>query len=340
MRKRIFLFLFVFLLLGGSVVAWFGYRLTMKSNFVGHPIEFIVDENTEIVDIVHAIDSGLVDPKTFKEWASFKELGTHLKYGRYVFEEGMSNREMVNRLIGGLQTPSKLQFHNVKNMEQLAAALDRDLRPSKADFLEALENDSLWVANGIEEKAHRMAYIIPNTYEVYWTASAEDVVSRLLVEHGKYWTEEREEQAQSKGLTPIEVSILASIVQGETYMEDEMPIVAGLYLNRMQKGIRLQCDATSKFAWEQDHPEDYPVRRVLTKMIEYDHPYNTYLIEGLPPGPISIPELVAVEAVLNADNHEYIFMMADLERPGYHNFAKTLAQHERNIREYRIARGR
>ncbi len=338
MRKRILLFLAIFLLLGGSAIAYFGYVMVFAPNFKGEPVEFFVYENTEVSDIVEVLDSSLIDIQTFKEWASEQELNTHLKPGRYVFEEGMSNRVMINRLKGGLQSPARLQFHNVRDFYELAGELANDLAPDSAQFLAALQYDSIWEAHEISDKAVRWGYIVPNTYEVYWTSSAREVVGRLIEEHGKFWNSSRLEKAEALSLTPTEVASLASIVQGETYMSDEMPSVAGLYLNRLDKGMKLECDATCKFAWEQEHPEDRPVRRVLYKMLDLDSPYNTYMYEGLPPGPISIPEVEAIEAVLNADDNEYLFMMADPERVGYHLFAKTYRQHQRNVALYRASR--
>lgn len=337
MRKRIFLFLLIFIVLGGSVVAWFGYRMVMASNYSGKTKVFFVDENTEVEDIVYYLDSALIDPATFIEWAHFQKLEHHMKPGRYAFSEGMSNRVMINRLKGGLQSPTRVQFHNVRDFNVLAGKLSKDLQPDSLAFIHALNSDSIWNLYEVS-KANRFAYIIPNTYEFYWNSSAEDVVVRLIEERNRFWNEERVKKAEEQGLTPIEVSTLATIVAGETYMHDEMPMVAGLYLNRINKGMLLQCDATSKYAWEQVHPEDYPVRRVLYKMTELDHPYNTYVNRGLPPGPIAIPELVAIEAVLNPEQHAYIFMMVDPDKPGYHAFAKTNAQHLRNVQKYRESR--
>lgn len=338
MRRRIFLFLIIFLLLGGTAIAYFGYSMVMASNFKGEPITFVVKEETTVDDIVHELGNGLVDPGTFITWADMRNLQSNLKVGRYEFREGMSNRQMVNYLKAGLQAPHRIQFHNVKNFAELSHELAIDMDQDSMSFYSVLMDDSFWENRGVDDQNHRWAYIVPNTYEIYYTNTPREILDRLVEERDRFWNDERTAKAEALGLTPVEVSILASIVQGETYMVDEMPTVAGLYLNRIERGIRLQCDATSKFAWELEHPEDRPVRTVLTKMVEADHPYNTYKIDGLPPGPISIPEVQAIEAVLNREKHQYLFMMVDPDNVGYHKFARTDAEHVRNVNYYRRAR--
>lgn len=314
-------------------MAWFGYKLVLKSNFTGDSVEFFVNDETHLSDIIHLLDSSLIDPITFKTWSDFQSLEDHLKPGRYIFEEGMSNRVMVNRLKGGLQSPARLQFHHVNDFAELAGKLAEDLKDDSTAFYRALTNDSLWEAKGVPNEM-RLAYIVPNTYEVYWTSSPEDVVNRLLVEYEKFWSSSRRSKAEDLGLSPNEVCVLASIVQKETYMADEMPTVAGLYLNRLNKGIKLQSDPTVKYAWEKAHPGIEPVKRVLFVMLELDDPYNTYVYEGLPPGPLTISESRSIDAVLNPDEHDYIFMCADPDKPGYHAFARTVREHSINRQKF------
>lgn len=333
MRKRILLFLGVFVVLAGSIVAVMGYDVLFESNFKGDPIEFFVHPNTELQDIVEALDSGLVDADGFEKWAELKGLPSKLKPGRYVFTEGMTNREMVNRLSAGIQTPTRLQFHHVIDFADLAGELAQDLQADSVAFYLALNDDEVWSEFKVKAE-YRLAYIVPNTYEVYWTTSPKEVVHRLITERDKFWNSSRVEKAKNLGLTPEEVATLASIVQSETYMTDEMSKVAGLYLNRLDKSIKLQADPTVKYAYEKANPDQPKVRRVLYGMLELDSPYNTYKYSGLPPGPLAIPEITAIEAVLNPDKHDYIFMCADPDRPGYHAFAKTVRQHARNAQRY------
>lgn len=333
MKKRILFFLLAFLILGGSLIGWFGYRLLMESNFEGESVEVLIDDYTELSDVMSMLDSSLIDRETFRTWAEMRSLEDRMKPGRYVFTSGMSNREMINRLAGGMQTPAKLQFHHVGDFADLAGELGKDLRADSLAFFEELNSGERWEEMGISPEM-RLSFIVPNTYEVYWTASPEQVVDRLIDERNKFWKGERLHKAEKIGLTPEEVTVLASIVQKETYMEDEMSTVAGLYLNRLEKSIKLESDPTIKYIYEKAHPEAAPVTRVLFAMMDIDSPYNTYMYKGLPPGPLAIAEVRTIDAVLNAENHDYIFMCADPDRPGYHAFAKTLRQHARNRQRF------
>jgi UPF0755 protein len=173
---------------------------------------------------------------------------------------------------------------------------------------------------------------VPNTYEMYWTTTPANFTKRMKIEYDKFWNEERKTKADRIGLTPIEVSILASIVQEETAKNDEKPLVAGLYINRLKRGMPLQADPTIKYA-----VNDFTLRRVLNTHLEMDSPYNTYKFAGLPPGPINFPEITSIDAVLNFKKHNFIYMCAKSDFSGYHNFAQTLAQHNRNADAYRAA---
>jgi UPF0755 protein len=173
---------------------------------------------------------------------------------------------------------------------------------------------------------------IPNSYEVYWNTSAEKFFTRMYDEYGKFWTQERKDKAEKIGLSPIKISILASIVDGEALMDKEMPVIAGLYMNRLKKGMRLEADPTVIFA-----AKDFTIRRVLNKHLRINSPYNTYMNSGLPPGPIGMPSINAIDAVLNYENHNYIYMCAKEDFSGYHNFATTLAEHNVNARKFQQA---
>jgi UPF0755 protein len=199
--------------------------------------------------------------------------------------------------------------------------------------------DSIDIANLLTEKSILQEYnftkqtlpalFIPNTYQVYWNISAKDFLNRMFKEYKRFWTEERQNKAKAIGLTPIEVSILASIVEEETNNKSEKPMVAGLYINRLKKGMPLQADPTVKFAWQ-----DFTLRRITNKHLTIDSPYNTYKIIGLPPGPIRIPSPEGIDAVLNYSKHNYLYMCAKEDFSGTHNFASTLSEHNRNARKY------
>ena len=191
-------------------------------------------------------------------------------------------------------------------------------------------NDSTWCDSLGFTRETIPALFIPNTYEIYWNVSPERFMARMKQEYNRFWTEERRKKAEALGLTPVEVSTLASIVEEESAVADEYPTIAGLYLNRLKAGMPLQADPTVKFA-----AGDFALQRILDKHLAIDSPYNTYKYAGLPPGPIRIPSIRAIDAVLNPAHHRYFYMCAKEDFSGRHNFAATLAEHNRNANRYR-----
>lgn len=242
--------------------------------------------------------------------------------GRYILTNGMSNRQLINMLRMGYQTPVKVVFNNIRTLEQLAGRIS-----------DQIEADSASIINEIKKSDDIDATtFIPNTYEFYWNTDADDFVDRMEAEHNIFWNETRLQKAQAKNLTPREVSILASIVDKETTKTSEMPTIAGVYLNRLRKNWPLQADPTLVFALG-----DYNIHRVLDVHKNIDSPYNTYKYAGLPPGPICIPSIAAIDAVLNAESHKYFYFCAKDDLSGYHVFAKTITEHNRNAEKYRKA---
>ena len=273
----------------------------------------------------------IVNEKSFNWLANKKELPANIHPGHYVVKNGMSNNALVNMLRGGLQTPVKVKFNNIRDIDQLAGRIASQIEADSASISAKL-HDQQYI-NQLGFNKHTIpALFLPDTYEFYWNTDAEGFVVRMFQEYNKFWTEERKQQAQSKGLTPIQVSTLASIVNKETNMTDEMPRVAGVYINRLKSNWLLQADPTLIFAWN-----DYTIRRVLDRHKEIDSPYNTYKYIGLPPGPICIPSIAAIKAVLNAEDHHYFYFCAKEDFSGYHNFAKTLSEHNRNAARYQQA---
>jgi len=241
--------------------------------------------------------------------------------GRYVLTDGMTNQQLINMLRMGYQTPVKVVFNNMRTVEQLAGRIE-----------DQIEADSLSIINEIHEENVDATLFIPNTYEFYWNTGADDFVDRMKAEYDIFWNETRLQKAQDKNLTPREVSILASIVDKETTKTSEMPTIAGVYLNRLRKHWPLQADPTLVYALG-----DYNIRRVLDVHKNIDSPYNTYKYAGLPPGPICIPSIAAIDAVLNAEKHNYFYFCAKDDLSGYHVFAKTITEHNRNADKYRKA---
>lgn len=242
--------------------------------------------------------------------------------GRYILTDGMTNQQLINMLRMGYQTPVKVVFNNMRTVEQLAGRIS-----------DQIEADSISIINEINNNPDVDATtFIPNTYEFYWNTDADDFVDKMIVEHKRFWNETRMQKAKDIRLTLRQVSILASIVDKETTKTSEMPRIAGVYLNRINKRWPLQADPTLVFALG-----DYNIRRVLDVHKNIDSPYNTYKFAGLPPGPICIPSIAAIDAVLNAEKHNYYYFCAKDDLSGYHVFAKNITEHNRNAEKYRKA---
>lgn len=248
--------------------------------------------------------------------------------GAYRVEPGMSAWQVALKLARGGQTPVRVTFNNVRTIDQLAGRIAEQLCFSKDDLLALLQNDSVCADLGFTQ-ATLPALFLPDTYEFYWTVTPEEFLQKMKREYRRYWMGQREEQAQEWGLTPVEVATLASIVEEETNKPDEMGTVAGLYMNRLRKGMPLQADPTVKFACG-----DFSLRRILKAHLAIESPYNTYRVTGLPPGPIRIASKQALDAVLNHRPNDYIYMCAREDFSGYHNFAVTWSEHQRNAARY------
>lgn len=246
--------------------------------------------------------------------------------GAYKVVDGQSALNISRNLAYGRQTPVKVKFNGTRTMKQLANAITSQLLCTPDEFLSAC--DDVLPDSGFN-RANYPAAFLPDTYEFYWSAEASDVVRRLLGYRNRFWDKKRRDKAASLGITPTEVATIASIVEEETAKADEKPKVARLYLNRLHKGIKLQADPTVKFA-----SGDFTLRRITGKHLAIKSPYNTYHITGLPPGPIRVPAAATLDAVLNAPQHNYIYMCAKEDFSGYHNFASDFATHKANARRY------
>ena len=253
---------------------------------------------------------------------------TNVRSGRYEVRNGINNKELVRMLRNGAQTPVRVTFNNIRTKQDLASVLSRQLMPDSASIMALLTDEEFLAEFGFN--LHTVvANFIPNTYEFWWNMNERQMFERFHREYQRFWNEERLAKAAAIPLTPIEVSTLASIVEEETNQLFEFPIIAGLYINRLRRGMLLQADPTIKFAHN-----DFAMQRVLFRHLEIDSPFNTYRRRGLPPGPIRIPSIRGIDAVLNYTKHNYIFMAAKETLDGRHNFAVTLAEHNRNARRY------
>jgi UPF0755 protein len=254
-----------------------------------------------------------------------------IKPGRFVLKRDMSNLQALKILNSAQQVPVRVTFSYVRLRKELVEKITKNVGMSPEEFNTALDqfvnkNDEGFTKDNV------LCMFLPNTYEVYFNVLPTDLVAKLNGEYKKFWTQERISKAKAIGLTPIEVSVLASIVQAESIKSDEAPVIAGLYLNRLRKHIALQADPTLVYA-----VGDFSLKRVLNGHKQIDSPYNTYKYPGLPPGPINVPQIASIDAVLNYQQNDYYYMCAKEDFSGYHNFAHNLEDHNRNARKYQRA---
>lgn len=283
------------------------------------------------------IQNRLYDERIVQEAVSFGFLARLMKYdesvkaGYYVLEKNMSNLEAIRLLRSGRQTPIRITFNNIRTRNELAERLGDKLMFSRKEMDSLLHSPAVAQEYGLDT-ATIITLFIPNTYEFYWNTTARDFMDRMKEEYDNFWTPERLQKAEQRGMTPSEVYTLASIVKAETNKVDEMPRVAGVYLNRLNRNMPLQADPTLVYALG-----DFGIKRILNKDKEIDSPYNTYMYRGLPPGPINMPPIAAVDAVLNAEQHKYYYFVARDDLSGYHTFSANYNEHLKNARKYQKA---
>jgi len=314
-------------------IGWKGYQLFFAGNVTAKEQYLFVHTNATYADVLKELqDKGIVDDVTgFDIVAKSMKYPGAVKAGRYKLTEGMSNRRLIGNLRGGYQEAVKFRFENLRLKENFAALLGNNFEADSTTFVHLLQSDSVAQKFGFNTD-NFFSMFIPNTYEIFWNTEPEKIFARFHEEYQRFWTAERKEKAATLNLTPQQVSVLASIVKGEALHRDEMPAIAGLYLNRLKKGMLLQADPTVIFA-----NNDFTIRRVLNRHLTIDNPYNTYKYKGLPPGPIMLPSIASIDAVLNYKHHDYIYMCAKDDFSGYHNFAVTVADHLINARKFQQA---
>ncbi len=276
-------------------------------------------------------DSVIINRRSFEWLAKKLDYPKYIKSGHYVIKNGMNNNQLLNTLRSGNQIPIGFTFNNIRTLEQFAGKADEQLELDSLSLIKVLNEDSLLKEMGFNAETFA-ALFIPNTYELYWNINPEDFIEKMTNEYKRFWNESRLQKAKEINLTPIEVSILASIVDKETTRTSEMPRIAGVYLNRINKRWLLQADPTLVFALG-----DFEIKRVLDIHKEIESPYNTYKYVGLPPGPICIPSIAAIDAVLNAEKHKYFYFCAKDDLSGYHVFARNMREHNINAEKYRRA---
>ncbi len=333
--KRILLFILLAGLVVGGIFAYMVYNAVFAPNtsFSHEQAYVFIPSDAGFEDVKQQLDPLLENMNSFQKVAERKGYISNIKAGKYAIQKGMNNNEIINSLRSN-NIPIKVAFNNQETLKDLAGRIALQLEPDSIVLMNKLNDREFLKANGFNDDTKLEMYI-PNSYEFFWNTSAEDFRDRMLKEYKRFWNEKRLEKAKALNLTPSEVVSLAAVVHKETAKVDERPRVAGLYLNRIRSGMLLQADPTVIYAIKKHTGNfDTIIKRVLYKDLELDSPYNTYKYAGVPPGPITMPDISAVDAVLNPEKNEYYYMVADVQNFGYHIFAKTGAQHNRNKVQY------
>lgn len=285
----------------------------------------------------YLVDNKIVDDGlSFAFVAKLKDYQDHIKPGKYLMKKGWTNSQAVDYLKRGNQAPVKLTFNNLVEPELLSEPMCKGTLAKQEEFNQLLQDSSFLAQYGFNETTI-LTMFLPDTYQILWTNDAKDIFKRMNGEYKKFWNEERLEKTKKLNLTPIEVSILASIVYGESKNRVEQPRIARVYLNRLQKGMRLEADPGWVYMRRHDTLNDPEKPTKLHKYRNIDSPYNLYMHKGLPPGPINMPSKSAINGVLNAPLHDYIFIVSKGDGTGEHYFAKTLRQHNNNLQKYKRA---
>lgn len=326
MKKGLFSTLLVVLIIGFGIAVYL--YVSFKGNAVKQERELYISSRCDYDGMLDSLMPSLSYHWAFNLYAKRLNLEKSFKAGHYLLKEGMSNIEVVRMLKLGLETPVRVTLNNVKISAHLASKLSQQMDADSTSFMAALTSKELAKEVGFDSLS-LFSMFLPDTYELYWTTSPEDVVRRMRREYDRFWTKERDSKRERSGLSRFEVMTLSSIVYEETRKSDEMPRVAGVYINRLRKGMPLQADPTIKYAMQ-----DFTLRRILYKHLKYESPYNTYLNKGLPPSPICMPSRDAIEAVLNFEKHDYLYFCARPTFDGYHNFAKSYSEHLKNAKAY------
>lgn len=339
MKKKTIRIVLILLIIALIPTGYFGlkyYNSLFKSNVTisGEGTYYLyIPTGSSFETLIDSLKTSrvLISEESFTDAAKLKNFNT-AKPGRYRLQNGMTNRALINMLAAGNQAPVKLTLAgNIRTKEKLAGIVSRYIEPDSTLLLAAFNDNAFLEKFGVNSNT-MLGICILNTYEFYWNTSPDDFVSRMFKEYERFWTAERKEKLAQTDLSQMDAITLASIVAEETIKADEMPKVAGVYLNRLKKNMLLQADPTVKYA-----VGDFSIRRVLNSHTEYDSPYNTYKYAGLPPGPICIPSTVAIDAALSPEKHDYYYFCAKADFSGYHAFAKTLAQHNQNAKAYQQA---
>ncbi len=333
---RLVIYLLILLIAIALTVGYFIYELISKPNVwvkEGQDFSIYIPTGSNFENVKNILyENGLIiHRKNFEWWARKKKYPENIKPGKYLITNGMSNNELVNHLRSGNQQPVNLIFNNIRDLNQLSKRISEQIELDSATIIHTLK-DTAYIASLGFDSLTITTLFIPNTYEIFWNVGIKTFMDRMQREYENFWNSDRRSKAESLNMSISDVVILASILDKETQKNDEKPIIAGVYINRLKRSWLLQADPTLIFAIG-----DFNIKRVLNVHKEIDSPYNTYKYKGLPPGPICIPSISSIDAVLNYSQHNYLYFCAKDDLSGYHVFARSFEQHNINAENYRRA---
>ena len=317
-----------------ALIATFGYKVFFKPNtsFSEDFIYVYINSGSSQDEMISSISSYIIDVESFIKAAKTKKYLENIKAGRFIMHKGDGNNKIINSL-RSKNIPLNITFNNIQTVQEFSGYISKKIEADSISLIESFTDENFLKSLNLTQESV-LSLFLPNTYEFFWNTSADNFREKMVREFNNFWNENRIEKAKKIGLNPVEVSVLASIVQKETPKVDERPTIAGVYLNRLSKRMKLQADPTIVYVIKRKEGFDKKIRRVLYKDLRIKSAYNTYLNRGLPPGPIVTPDFSAIEAVLNPSSHNFIFFVADVSNPGYHLFSKTLVEHNRKKRQY------
>ena len=327
MKKYIFIAIPIIVAVVVSVFAAIWYIDNRSANFTQEHVLYVYPDMTS-EQVLESLDSVTVRPRSLARMFEKENVASKIKPGRYVIDPSSSSVYVARMLNFGWQTPHNLTLSGtMRSKGVIARKIALQMMVDSASVAQALDSTEFLSAYGFTPE-NVFALILPDTYQMYWTASVKEIFDRFKKEYDAFWTADRKAKAAAQKLSPMQVSIMASIVSGETLKPFEYPVIAGVYLNRYRKGMKLQADPTVCFCW------DYKLDRVLKKHLTIDSPYNTYKYAGLPPAPINVPPKACLEAVLSPENHKYIYFCASPDFDGTHRFAVSYSDHIKNARAF------
>jgi UPF0755 protein len=326
-KRKVIVYLISLLILTGIGCTLIFFR-SVRGLYIkdgSHIISIYIPTGSTFNQVLDSLNSRIIirNQRLFSWLSRRKNYQSAIKPGHYIITGEMSYLNIINILRAGNQTPVKVTFNNIRTLYDLAGKIGSKIEADSVQIIRFLTDNSNYEGEGFTRE-NVISVFIPNTYDFYWNTDAAGLFTRMLKEYHKFWNEDRLSKAKKVNLTPVQVSIIASIVDDEVAKAEEKPRIAGVYLNRLKKDIPLQACPSIKFALN-----DFSITRILSKHLLVDSPYNTYRHKGFPPGPIGCPTIEGINSVLNAEKHEFLFFAAKPDFSGYHNFSKTLAEHNR-----------